>query len=87
MRAQFEVLQHESGKYIFIRDTGHNTGRSVTNDAEYVVEKLYEEYGITDKTRIFYKDSIGCVDEMLHAGKVFTRFRAGHEGVELRGIG
>ena len=38
MHAQFEVLEHEVGKYIYIRDIGHTTGRTITNDAEYVIE-------------------------------------------------
>ena len=83
MRAQFDVVKHESGKYIFIRDTGHDTGRTVTNDAEYVIAKLYEEYGINDGTRIFYKDSGGNIDEIVHSGKQFIKFLSGHKGVDL----
>jgi hypothetical protein len=83
MRAQFDVVKHESGLYIFIRDIGHNTGRSVTNDSEYVVEQLYLENGITDETRIFYEDSGGRIDEIIHAGHKSNGFKAGHEGVEL----
>ena len=83
MKAKFTVEKHESGVFIFIRDTGHNTGRSVTNDAEYVIEQLYLEYGITDETRIFYEDSQGSIDEIVHSGKSFRGFEAGHKGVEL----
>jgi len=83
MRAQYEVLKHEGGKYIFIRDIGHNSGRSVTNDAEYVIEQLYSLEEITDETRIFYEDSGGEIDEILHSGKKHTGYKAGHEGVEL----
>lgn len=82
MHAEFQVLEQERG-YILIRDTGHRASRSVTNDAEYVMEQLYLNYGISDKTRIFYEDSEGRIDEMLHSGKVFRNFKAGHEGVEL----
>ena len=83
MKAQFEVVKHESGVFIFIRDIGHNSGRSVTNDAEYIVEQLYLKYGIADETRIFYEDSAGSIDEIVHSGKSFHGFKAGHEGVEL----
>jgi len=84
MKAQFMVLEYKSVAYIFIRDTGRDKCcRSVTNDAEYVVEQLYLEYGITDETRIFYEDSDGRIDELVHAGKVFTGFKAGHQGIEL----
>jgi len=85
MNAQFEVVKRGGeGEYIFIRDTGHDKGcRSITNDAEYVVEQLYVEEDITDETRIFYEDSDECIDELLHAGRVFKGFKPGHEGVEL----
>jgi len=83
MRAQFDVLKHEQGKLIFIRDIGHMTGRSVTNDAEYVIGRLYLEYAIDDKTRIFYEDSYGEIDEILHDGNKLSEFKAGHKGVVL----
>jgi hypothetical protein len=82
MNAEFEVLKHESGRYIYIRDIGQCC-RSVTNDAEKVVRKLFVEYGITAETRIFYDDSDGRVDELVHMGGVFTGFKAGHEGIDL----
>jgi hypothetical protein len=83
MHAETELLRHVRGKYIFVRDIGHNTGRSVTNDAEYVVGQLYLEFGITDATRIFYEDSEGSIDELRHTGTRFTGFKAGHEGVDF----
>jgi hypothetical protein len=83
MRAKVKVLEHVQGKQIFVRDIGHGTGRSVTNDADYVVGQLYLDFGITDGTRIFYEDSSGAVDEILHSGRHFRGFKAGHEGVEL----
>ena len=85
MRAETRLLKHERGKYIYVRGTGRFSGRSVTNDEEYVVERLYLEFDITDETRIFYMDSGGAIDEILHAGRKFRGFRAGHEGVELGG--
>lgn len=83
MHAQIKVLKHERGKYIFVRDAGRVTGRSVTNDAEYIVEQLYLDFDITDDTRIFYEDSEGQIDELLHSGKRFKDFKFGHEGVDL----
>jgi hypothetical protein len=44
---------------------------------------LYLDFGITDGTRIFYEDSSGAVDEILHSGRRFRGFKTGHEGVEL----
>jgi hypothetical protein len=83
MHAQTELVKHVRGKYIFIRDIGHHNGRSVTNDAEFVVGQLYLDFGIGDATRIFYEDSEGEVDELVHSGNVFRGFKAGHKGVEL----
>jgi hypothetical protein len=83
MKAEWEVLKHESGKYILIRDIGHNSGRTVTNDAEYVINQLFVDEGITEETRVFYEDSEGRIDELLHSGKKHTGYKAGHEGVEL----
>jgi len=83
MRAQVKLLRHERGRYIPVRDVGHKSGRSVTNDAGFVVGQLYLEYGITDGTRIFYEDSGGSVDELLHAGGRFKGFSVGHDGVNF----
>jgi hypothetical protein len=83
MRARTELIRYVRGKYIFVRDAGHNSGRSVTNDAEYIIGQLYLEFGISDETRVFYEDSEGQIDELLHSGKKFCGFKAGHEGVDL----
>ena len=87
MHAKMELLKHEQGIYIFIRDIGHNSGRSITNDAEYIINQLYMEYGITDSTRIIYEDSEGKIDEIVHSGKKFKSFKAGHEGIDMGGEG
>jgi len=83
MHAKFSTRIYVTGKYIYIEDTGHNIGRAITNDVEYVIEQLYYEYGITDGTKIFYKDSKGNIDEILHSGKKFKGFKPGHDGVDL----
>jgi hypothetical protein len=83
MHAETGLVKHERGKYIFIRDTGRGAVRSVTNDAEYVVEQLCLEFEIGDETRIFYEDSSGQIDELLHSGSKFRGFKPGHEGVAL----
>jgi hypothetical protein len=83
MHAKIEPLKHEKGKYIFVRDIGHFSGRSVANDTEYVIEQLYLDFGITDETRIFYEDSDGNIDEIFHSGKKFRSFNIGHDGVDF----
>ena len=80
--AEYEIVEYVHGEYIFIRDVGKEC-RSVTNDAEWVVEQLIKDYGIPAGVRIFYDDSDGRTDELLHDGSKFTGFKAGHEGVKL----
>jgi hypothetical protein len=83
MHAEIQLLKHERGKYILVRDIGHVSGRSVTNDTDYVIEQLYMDFGITDETRVFYEDSEGDIDELVHTGRKFRGFKFGHEGIEL----
>jgi len=84
MQSQFAVIRHEKGSYIYIRDTGGNSGyKTVTNDAPKVLARLFNEEHITETTRIFYDDSMGRIDELLHENKTFTGYLAGHEGIDL----
>ena len=83
MNAKWRVLNHVPGKYIFIEDIGHSMGRSVTSNVEYVIEQLYIEQNITHGTRVFYKDSDGSIDEIIHAAGRFKTFKPGHDGIDL----
>ena len=68
--------------YIYIQDIG-TCDRSVTNDAEWVLARLAEEYGLNNR-RVFYMDSMGQIDEITHnGGGHFTGFKPGHKGVVL----
>ncbi len=60
---------------IVIRDVGHAHGRmTVTNDAETVVFDL----GLPAGCRLFYYDSSGDLDELVHDGHgIFIGFAAG----------
>ncbi|MCL2139786.1 MAG: DUF6011 domain-containing protein [Treponema sp.] len=80
--AEFDFVD-ETVSFIYIKDTGHNCTKTVTNDVEWVLQKLSENCKYFDKKRIFYMDSDGKIDEILHAGKTFTGFKAGHTGVIL----
>jgi hypothetical protein len=81
LHAVFSVLK-ETETFIFIKDTGHKTHKSVTNDVNFVLTQLSAEYGI-EKRRIFYVDSMDRTDEIIHRGGHFVGFRGGHQGVEL----
>jgi hypothetical protein len=69
-------------QFIYLEDTGHNQFKTVTTDAEYVLAELHEKYGVGG-LRIFYKDSLGEIDEILHKNGVFTGFKHGHKGYDL----
>ncbi|MCL2064093.1 MAG: hypothetical protein FWG98_06935 [Candidatus Cloacimonetes bacterium] len=67
--------------YVYIIDVGdHSKNLTVTNDAEDVIEILTANFDETLHQRVFYKDSDGNIDELLHDGDgKFTGFKAGHE--------
>jgi hypothetical protein len=77
----YEIMT-ANAKFIYLEDTGHTQFKTVTNDAGYVLSALNEKYGIGDK-RIFYKDSFGEIDEILHKNGVLIGFRHGHSGYTL----
>jgi hypothetical protein len=81
MHAVFNVI-NETPDFIFIKDVGHKDHITVTNDAQFVLAKLVEEYDL-GRRRVFYIDSLGQIDEIKHSGTHFTGFKPGHEGVEL----
>jgi hypothetical protein len=78
----FKIIDEKPG-YIYIMDTGHYSNcKTVTNDVEWVLCEMGNLCNI-DNRRIFYMDSDGQTDEILHKGKTFINFKAGHQGVEL----
>ena len=78
------IIEAETPEYIFIVDSGHGSGKkTITNDAQYVVSALYDLIDNFQNKRIFYFDSGGCIDEIIHNGNRFIQFKAGHEGVTL----
>jgi hypothetical protein len=54
---------------VFLVDYGH--GKSVTNDAENVVESVNDRF---PNHRIFYRDTMGCWDELVHIRGLFLKF-------------
>jgi hypothetical protein len=74
-------IEDETSTYIYISDRWNNC-KTVTNDVEWVLCELESLCDIENK-RIFYMDSEGRIDEILHRGKTFIDFKAGHLGVEL----
>ena len=54
---------------VFLIDTGK--GKSITNDAEHVVRVINDEHA---GKRVFYKDTLGSWDELVHNNGTFLRF-------------
>ena len=64
MRSRFETVKTDDDA-ITIRDL--NGPVSVTNDAEEVVACFYRAH--MENRRLYYYDSDGALDELLHDGK------------------
>jgi len=78
-------IEQEALEYILIRDIGPwDKHPTVTNDAESIVETLARGCSLGSR-RLFYIDSEGQIDELLHTTGKFAGFKAGHEGVSLEG--
>jgi hypothetical protein len=75
--SKFDVVE-ETDKYTYIEDRydGNPFIKSVTNDVENVVKYLYKHFNINDK-RLFYKDTDGKIDEILHENGEFIDFKLG----------
>jgi hypothetical protein len=76
-RSNFAVVVGESTEEVLvIRDLGPwDRFGTVTNDAERVVAELYEAGYLPPGRRLFYYDSGGDRDEIVHEGGVFRGFR------------
>lgn len=78
-RANFEIVLNETTDVVVvIRDVGPwDQHATVTNAAEHVVAELHGKFGLKGR-RLFYYDSDGRRDELLHDGAGrFTGFGPG----------
>jgi len=80
VKANFK-LEESNDKYVLIRDlcSDSNPGMTLTNDAESVVEYLFDKNLLGNQTRLFYIDTNGRVDELLHLYRKFDGFKFGYE--------
>lgn len=75
--SNFEIVE-DSPDRLTIRDLGPwHKFRTVTNDAENVVPELFRRGLLPPGKRLFYFDSHGDLDEILHADGRFTGFWPG----------
>lgn len=73
MLSSYKVVEI-TRQYIFIRDLDEG-GKSITNDAENVVADIVPLF---PGLRLFYRDSIGLVDEILIKDGQFAGFSPGN---------
>lgn len=69
MKSSFSITEIKDDRVVILDN--NLGGRSVTNDAENVVEYLHSVYG---NRRIFYIDSEGILDELRHNNGNFVGF-------------
>jgi hypothetical protein len=71
------LIMKSTNDYTFIADESIFGSKTVTNAADEIVRELYEKGVIWDGKRLFYKDSAGDIDELLHENGAFTGFSFG----------
>jgi hypothetical protein len=79
-RANYQIVEDLPGQPLVIRDVGPwDQHATVTNDAEFVVAELAHAGKLPGGRRLFYIDSDGIKDEIIHKGGRFLGFAPGPE--------
>ena len=77
-RANYQVVKDRPGEPLYIKDVGPwDMYLTVTNAAEEVVAELHQQGRLPDGRQLFYYDSEGIMDELVHRNGVFTGFAPG----------
>lgn len=79
-RARYVIVDDDflKSEPLVIRDIGPwDQHPSVTNDAEAVIEELAAAGNLPNGRRLFYFDSEGQKDELIHENGRFVRFAPG----------
>lgn len=63
------VPEESTPEILVIRDLDNPACRSITNDAENVVEYLFKQGELRNDRRLYYYDTDGNKDELLHDGE------------------
>ena len=64
-----EVPQESTPEVLVIRDLNNPACRSITNAAEDVVKYLYQAGDLKGNRRLWYYDTDGNKDEIIHDGE------------------
>jgi len=83
LKCRFKIIK-ETNDYMLIKDLydEFSPTMTVTNDAENVVKHLYDNKMIGIK-RLFYIDTNGEIDELVHHNGDFRGFKPGQENWEM----
>ena len=74
-RANYSIVKNVPNEPLVIRDIGPwETHLSVTNAAEQVTRELFQGGKLANGRRLFYYDSEGLLDELVHKEGRFVRF-------------
>jgi hypothetical protein len=75
--AQYEIVAEQStAEVLVIRDLGPwDMHPTVTNDVDHVVRELYRRGDLADGRRLWYWDSDGVLDEIVHRHGAFQSFQ------------
>lgn len=71
--ADYKVIQVTAERIVIV---DLDTGPSVTNEAERVIDDLLHEHGYLPERRYFYRDTMGVFDELVLESGRFSRFAA-----------
>ena len=75
-RSNWIITQSINGQPLVIEDVGPwDKFPTVTNDVENVVFDLFDRGELYDGRELFYIDSEGVMDEILHEEGIFKGFR------------
>ena len=73
----FEIVAND-GNRLVIRDLGPwDKFKTITNGADELVPWLHQNDKIADGKKLYYYDSSGDCDEIIHADGQFVRFAPG----------
>ena len=78
-KVNFNVVAVMAGKHVIIRDMANtnNACMSVTNAAEFVVATMLRNGTLQPDERLYYYDTAGALDEIVHEDGEFVRFKSG----------
>ena len=71
MKASFSILQRDDTQVVLV---DNDQGRSITNDAERVISIVDEMLDGLGQRRVYYRDTQGRFDELLHNNGRFMGF-------------